>query len=76
MRESLKATKSFTYAGRALSAGDDFTAARGDARLLRALRRATPAGTYQTAEAVPEVTKAIEPPREPVKKAAKKVAPK
>lgn len=54
MRENLKATKSFTYAGRALRAGDTFSAASRDARVLRAVRRAE---TYETAQAVSEVTK-------------------
>lgn len=54
MRENLKATKSFTYAGRALKAGDAFVAASGDARVLRAVGRAV---TYETAQAAPEVTK-------------------
>lgn len=54
MRENLKATKSFTYAGRALKAGDAFAAASGDARVLRAIGRAE---TYDTAQAVPLVTK-------------------
>lgn len=76
MRESLKATKSFTYAGRALTAGDDFTAVRRDARLLRALRRATPAEDYQTAEARVEVTKAVAEKVEPAKKAPRKAASK
>lgn len=54
MRENLKATKSFTYAGRALRAGDSFSAARRDARVLRAVGRAE---TYETVQAVSEVTK-------------------
>lgn len=54
MQENLKATKSFTYAGRALKAGDTFTASRQDARVLRAVGRAE---TYSTAQAVAEVTK-------------------
>lgn len=54
MRENLKATKSFTYAGRALKAGDVFTASRGDARVLRGIGRALP---YETAQAIAEVTK-------------------
>lgn len=56
MRENLKATKSFTYAGRALKAGDTFSAASRDARVLRAVRRAE---TYETAQAVAEVTKDV-----------------
>lgn len=73
MREDLKALKNFTYAGRALKAGDDFSAPRGDARALRAVRRAEPAGTYVTTEEKPEVTKteAIAP----ANKAAAKKAP-
>lgn len=54
MRENLKATKSFTYAGRALKAGDAFAAASGDARVLRAVGRAV---TYDTVQAVAEVAK-------------------
>lgn len=54
MRENLKATKSFTYAGRALKAGDAFSAVSGDARVLRAVGRAK---TYETVQAVSEVTK-------------------
>ncbi|GAA6121457.1 hypothetical protein [Acidovorax sp. FG27] len=61
MRENLKATKSFTYAGRALKAGDAFSASRGDARVLQAVGRATPAETYQTTAAVSEVTKDAKP---------------
>ncbi|WCM86656.1 hypothetical protein [Acidovorax sp. NCPPB 3576] len=61
MRENLKATKSFTYAGRALKAGDGFPASRGDARVLQAIGRAVPAETYQTAVATPEVTKTVSP---------------
>lgn len=57
MRENLKATKSFTYGGRFLKAGDPISASRADARLLRALGRAAPADTYQTTEAKAEVTK-------------------
>lgn len=57
MREKLKATKSFTYAGRALKAGDSFSAPRGDARALQAIGRAAPAALYQTAQARVEVTK-------------------
>lgn len=56
MRENLKATKSFTYAGRALKAGDAFVATSGDARVLRAVGRAV---TYETAQAVPEVAKDV-----------------
>lgn len=56
MRENLKATKSFTYAGRALKAGDAFAATSGDARVLRAVGRAV---TYETAQAVPEVSKDV-----------------
>lgn len=61
MRENLKATKSFTYAGRALKAGDPFTASRVDARVLQAIGRAAPADTYQTAVVTPEVTKVAKP---------------
>lgn len=57
MRQDLTATKSFTYAGRALKAGDPFSASRADARTLRALGRAALGGTYQTTEAVSSVTK-------------------
>lgn len=57
MRENLKATKSFTYAGRALRAGDSFSASRAEARALRAIGRAAPAETYQTTQAKAEVTK-------------------
>ena len=56
MRENLKATKSFTYAGRALKAGDTFAAASRDARVLRAVGRAQ---TYETVQAVSEVTKGV-----------------
>ncbi|RYF73440.1 MAG: hypothetical protein EOO22_08945 [Comamonadaceae bacterium] len=66
MRETLTASKSFTYAGRALQAGDSFEATRRDARVLRALKRVGPAGTYQTTELQTSVTKA------PAKKAAAK----
>lgn len=61
MRENLKATKSFTYAGRALKAGDGFTASRVDARVLQAIGRAAPAETYQTTAVKSEVTKAASP---------------
>lgn len=71
MRENLKAKKSFTYAGRALKAGDPFTATGADARVLRAVGRAAPAEVYQTTEAKAEVTKA--PAKSaPAKKTAKK----
>lgn len=70
MRQDLKAIKPFKYAGRALQAGDPFSASRRDARVLHALGRATPAGSYQTTEATAPVTKA------PVKKAAQKPAAK
>jgi hypothetical protein len=59
MRQDLTATKSFTYAGRALKAGDPFSASRADARTLRALGRAALGGTYQTTEAVSSVTKEV-----------------
>lgn len=58
MSKSLIALKPFTYAGRALQAGDSFTASSNEARALCAVRRAAPADTYQTTEAAPEVTKA------------------
>lgn len=57
MREDLEALKNFTYAGRALQAGETFSAPRRDARALRAARRAKPADTYVTTEAKPSVTK-------------------
>jgi hypothetical protein len=59
MRQDLTAMKSFTYAGRALKAGDPFSASRADARTLCALGRAALVGTYQTTEAVPTVTKDV-----------------
>lgn len=40
MREKLKATRGFTYAGKALVAGSSFSASRQDARVLRAVGRA------------------------------------
>jgi len=75
MRENLKATKSFTYAGRALRAGDAFDASRSDARVLRAVGRAVHIGTYETTAAAPEVTKAAAP-TEPAKAAPKRATPK
>lgn len=71
MRQDLTALKSFTYAGRALKAGDPFNAPRADARALRGLGRAAPAETYQTTEAGATVTKA-----HAAKTAAKKTAAK
>lgn len=59
MRENLKATRYFTYAGRALKAGDSFSASRAKTRTLRAIGRAAPADTHQTTEAKPEVTKEV-----------------
>lgn len=76
MRENLKATKSFTYAGRALKAGDPFSASRADARTLRAIGRASPAETYQTTEAKAEVTKDATTEAQTVKPEAKQDAPK
>lgn len=74
MRENLKAIKSFTYAGRALKAGDPFSAARADARTLRAIGRAVPAETYQTTEAKAEVTKEAASTSAPAKKETTKRA--
>lgn len=48
MHQDLKALKSFTYAGRALQAGDAFRVSRRDARVLIAVGRAALADTYQT----------------------------
>lgn len=76
MRENLKATKSFTYAGRALKAGDPFSATRADARTLRAIGRAAPAETYQTTEAKAEVTKDVSKGTQAAKPAAQQGAPK
>lgn len=81
MRENLKATKSFTYAGRALKAGDPFSASRADARTLRAIGRAAPAESYQTTESKAEVTKEASksyPAKQETTKRAynKKAAPK
>ena len=78
MSKSLIALKPFTYAGRALQAGDSFTAASHEARALCAVRRAAPADTYQTTEAAAEVTKAAPAERKPAAKkaAAKKPASK
>jgi hypothetical protein len=59
MRQDLTAKKSFTYAGRALKAGDPFSASRADARTLCALGRAAVVGTYQTTEATSSVTKEV-----------------
>jgi len=73
MREDLKALKNFTYAGRALQAGDKFSAPRSDARALRAVRRAEPADTYVTTEEKPAVTKTEA--TAPAKKTAAKKAP-
>lgn len=42
MREKLQANRGFTYAGKALVAGDKFEATRQDARVLRAVGRASP----------------------------------
>ncbi|ABM32356.1 hypothetical protein QRO08_15820 [Paracidovorax citrulli] len=75
MRENLKATKSFTYAGRALRAGDEFDAPRSDARVLRALGRAVHFDTYETTAAAPAVTKAAET-TQPAKAAAKRTPSK
>ncbi|WP_375577118.1 hypothetical protein [Paracidovorax oryzae] len=75
MRENLKATKSFTYAGRALRAGDEFDAPRNDARVLRAVGRAVHVGTYQTTSAAPAVTK-VAASTEPAKAATKRTTPK
>ena len=74
MRENLKATKSFTYAGRALKAGDTFSATRADARTLRAIGRAAPAETYQTTEAKAEVTREAAGKSAPAKQDAPKRA--
>lgn len=76
MRENLKATKSFTYAGRALKAGDPFSATRADARTLRAIGRAAPAVTYQTTEAKAEVTKDMPKGTQATKPEARQGAPK
>lgn len=76
MRQDLTALKAFTYAGRALVAGDPFKAPRADARALRALGRAAPAGTYQTAEAKPTVTKEVDARMPSLQPAAKKVPAK
>jgi len=70
MRQDLKALKPFRYAGRALEAGDKFSASRRDARVLHALGRAAPADSYQTTAATATVTKA------PAKNAAQKPAAK
>jgi hypothetical protein len=72
MRQDLKALKSFTYAGRALQAGDPFHASRRDARVLRAVGRAAFADSYKTAEVVAEVAKA--PPKKAEAKPAVKKA--
>jgi len=74
MRQELTALKAFTYAGRALVAGDPFRAPRADARALRALGRAAPAGTYQTTALKPTVTKEVVT-QAPARKAAAKKAP-
>ena len=71
MRQDLKALKSFTYAGRALQAGDPFNASRRDARVLRAVGRAAFSDSYKTTEVVAEVAKAPAKQAE-VKPAAKK----
>lgn len=76
MRQELTALKAFTYAGRALVAGDPFKAPRSDARALRALGRAAPAGVYQTAEATPSVTKDVAAHKPAGKTAAKKAPAK
>ena len=76
MSKSLIALKPFTYAGRALQAGDSFTAASHEARALCAVRRAAPAEKYQTTEAAPEVTKAPVAKKPATKKAAGKTAAK
>jgi len=70
MRQDLKALKPFRYAGRALEAGDQFSASRRDSRVLYALGRAAPADSYKTTEATATVTKG------PAKKAAQKPATK
>lgn len=75
MRETLKATKSFTYAGRALRTGDTFDASRSDARVLRAVGRAVQVGTYETTAAAPAVPKAAAP-SESAKAAPKRQAQK
>ena len=56
----LTASKSFRYGGRALEAGDPFTATRGDARALVAIGRAT----YAVATAEPQITKDSQAPIE------------
>ena len=74
MSKTLIALKPFTYAGRALQAGDPFTASSAEARALCAIRRAAPADTYQTAEAKPEVTKETPEVKKPSGRAASKKA--
>lgn len=69
MHQDLKALKSFTYAGRALHAGDAFRVSRRDARVLIAVGRAALADTYQTTAAAATATKA------PTQKPAAKKAP-
>lgn len=79
MRENLKATKSFTYGGRFLTAGAEFTAPRADAKVLRSLGRAAPAQTYETIAAAAEVTKETPSqlaPKASEPKAAAKATPK
>ena len=57
MRKPLTAKKSFIYAGKALKAGDAFSAPRGDARALVALGRAVVVDSYQTTRATADVSK-------------------